>query len=155
MEFSAEAKAKLEKMKARYPEIQALTLPALHLAQREFGHVSPEVEQYVADYLQLPVTQVHGVATFYTMYNKKPVGKYHVQVCTNIACSLLGADHLTDYICNRLGIARGETTADGKFTINEVECLGSCGTAPVMQINDDYYEDLTEKKVDEILGGLK
>lgn len=155
MEFSQDSKNKLEKLKGKYPTTEALLLPALHIAQREFGYIYPEVEICVAEYLNLPVTQVHAVSTFYTMYNKKPVGKYHVQVCTNIACSLLGADHLTDYIAKKLGIERGETTKDGLFTLQEVECLGSCGTAPVMQINDDYYENLTEKKVDEILDGLK
>ncbi len=133
----------------------AALLPTLHLAQKEFGYISSEVEEYVAGYLDLPVTHVHGVATFYTMYNKKPVGKYHIQVCTNISCSLLGADHLFDYLSKKLKIGDGETTEDKKFTLSSVECLGSCGTAPVMQINDDYYEDLTEEKIDEILKGLE
>lgn len=155
MEFSAEAKKKLEKLLTRYPTKEAALLPALHLAQKEFGWVSPEVEEYVAKTLELPPVRVHGVATFYTMYNKKPVGRYHVQVCTNIGCSLLGSDNLVKYISRKLGIKPGETSQDGKFTLSEVECLGSCGTAPVMQINDDYHESLTEKRIDEILDGLK
>jgi NADH:ubiquinone oxidoreductase subunit E len=95
------------------------------------------------------------VATFYTMYNRKPVGKYHLQVCRNLSCSLMGAEHLIEHVAGRLGVRPGETTADGKFTLSTVECLGSCGTAPVMQVNDDYYEDLSEDKVDAILDGLR
>lgn len=155
MQFSDAAKAKIKKLLPRYATKEAALLPVLHLAQREFGYVSPEVEEYVAQVLDLPPIRVHAVATFYTMYNKKPVGKYHVQVCTNITCSILGSDSLVRYIEKKLGIKKGETTPDGRFTISEVECLGSCGTAPVMQINDDYFENLTEKKIDEILDGLK
>jgi NADH-quinone oxidoreductase E subunit len=102
----------------------------------------------------MPV-QVYEVATFYTMYNKKPVGKYHIQVCTNISCSLLGADHIMDFLSQRLGVKVKETTPDKMFTLSAVECLGSCGTAPMMQINDRYYEDLTKEKIEEILKGLK
>jgi len=155
MDFSDETRERIEKLKGRYPDSQALLLPVLHFAQDEFGYISPEVEKYVAEYLELPVTHVHGVATFYTMYNKKPVGKYHVQVCTNIACSLLGADHIVKYLEKKLGIKPGETSEDDRFTLSEVECLGSCGTAPVMQINDYYYENLDEEKIDEILEGLE
>ena len=155
MEFSSAAKEKVEKILSRYPEKQAALLPVLHLAQKEFGTVTPEVEKYIADVLGLPPIRVHGVATFYTMYNKKPVGRHHVQVCTNISCSLLGADHLMKYIESKLGVKTGETTPDGRFTLTAVECLGSCGTAPVMQINDDYYENLTEQEIDRILSGLK
>jgi NADH-quinone oxidoreductase subunit E len=155
MEFSAEAKKQVDKLLSRYPTKEAALLPVLHVAQKEFGYVSPDVEKFVAGVLELPPIKVHAVATFYTMYNKKPVGKYHVQVCTNIGCSLLGADHLVKYIEKKLGIRKGETTADGRFTLIEVECLGSCGTAPVMQVNDDYYENLTEQKIDAILDGMK
>lgn len=155
MEFSPEAKKEIERLLSRYPNKEAALLPALHLAQQEFGHVSLEAEACVAAILDLPQPRVHGVATFYTMYNKKPVGKYHVQVCTNIACSLLGADGLLKYLEDKLGIKAGQTTPDGKITLHAVECLGSCGTAPVMQINDDYYESLTEKKIDDIIASLK
>ena len=155
MEFSDESKEYIEKLKGKYPEQQALLLPVLHLAQKDFGYIYPEVEEYVAGYLDLPVEHVHGVATFYTMYNKQPVGKYHIQVCTNISCSLLGSEHIVKHLEKKLGIKPGETTEDGKFTVSEVECLGACGFAPVMQINDDYYENLDEEKVDEILDGLE
>lgn len=155
MEFSPQAKKEIERLLSRYPNKEAALLPTLHLAQREFGYVSNEAEALVAATLDLPQPRVHGVATFYTMYNKKAVGKYHVQVCTNIACSLLGADSLLAYLEKKLGIKPGQTTPDGKITLNAVECLGSCGTAPVMQINDDYYESLTEKKIDDIIASLK
>ena len=89
------------------------------------------------------------------MYNKKPVGKYHIQVCTNVSCSLLGAEHIVEFLSKKLGIKKGETMPDKKFTLSEVECLGSCGTAPMMQINHDYYENLNEEKIEEILKGLK
>jgi NADH:ubiquinone oxidoreductase subunit E len=102
----------------------------------------------------LSAAHVAATATFYTMLNKKPVGSHLVQICTNIACSLLGSDHLIDHISSKLGIGVGETTPDGQFTLLEVECLGSCGTAPVMQIGDRYYEDLTVEKIDRILAEL-
>jgi NADH-quinone oxidoreductase E subunit len=153
--FSADTLKELERIVSRYPDKEAAILPALHLAQREFGHVSDEAILYVADLLGVSAARINGVATFYTMYNRKPLGKYHVQVCRNIACSILGAEHLIDYVSGKLGIKPGQTTPDGRFTLSKVECLGSCGTAPVMQINDDYYENLTEGKIDEILGGLK
>jgi len=155
MEFKPEVMEEVGKLLSRYPTKEAALLPLLHIAQREFGHVSLEAEAYVGSLLDLPATRVHGVSTFYTMYNKKPVGRHHVQVCTNVSCSLLGAQHIVKYLESKLGVKPGQTTGDGKFTLSEVECLGSCGTAPVMQINDDYYENLTEKKIDEILGGLK
>ena len=121
---------------------------------REFGHVSDEAIVYVAGLLGLSPARIEGVATFYTMYNRKPVGKYHVQICRNISCSLLGAEHLITHVAEKLGVKPGETTPDGRFTLSQVECLGSCGTAPVMQINDDYHENLTEASIDAILDKL-
>lgn len=109
----------------------------------------------IASLLNLPESHVIGVATFYTMFNKKPVGKYHLQVCTNVSCGLLGAEKISEYICKKLGVEMGGTTPDKKFTVSEVECLGSCGTAPMMQINDDYHENLTSEKIDKILQDLK
>jgi NADH-quinone oxidoreductase subunit E len=108
----------------------------------------------VAEVMGLPPTEVASVASFYTMFNRQPVGENLIQVCTNISCSLLGAEHIVEYIKNRLGIDVGETTPDNKFTLVTVECLGSCGTAPMMQINDTYYENLTEEKIDQILAEL-
>ena len=138
----------------RYPQKQAALLMVLHYVQGRFGYLSQESIQAVADELELTAAKVRGVATFYTMYNLAPVGKYHIQVCTNLSCSLMGSETVMDHLKRRLGIGVGETTEDGRFTLSEVECLASCGTAPMMQINDDYYENLTPEKVDEILGSL-
>ena len=153
--FSEDTRARHERMLARYPNREAAILPTLHLAQREFGHLTAEAIAYVASLLGFTPARIEGVATFYTMYNRKPVGKYHLQICRNLSCSLMGAEHLIEHVSGKLGIRPGETTADGKFTLSTAECLGSCGTAPVMQVNDDYYEDLSEDKVDAILDGLR
>ena len=153
--FSKETRAKHERLLTRYPNREAAILPTLYLAQREFGHLSDEAILYVADLLGFTPARIYGVATFYTMYNKKPVGKYHLQVCRNLSCSLMGAEHLIERVSEKLGVQPGETTADGRFTLTTVECLGSCGTAPVMQVNDDYYENLSEESIDAILDRLR
>ncbi len=155
LKFSEAIEAEFGKICGRYPQKEAALLPALYLAQREFGHLSNEALRYVAQRLDLPPARVYGVATFYTMYNKEPVGKYLIQVCTNICCSLMGGDHVFHYISKKLGIKEGETTTDNKFTLMRVECLGACGNAPVMQINDKYYENLTKEKVDRIIASLE
>ena len=152
--FSDAGRAEFEALLARYPDKGAVILPALHLAQREFGYVSDDAIVYIAGLLGTSPSVIEGVATFYTMYNRKPVGKYHVQICRNLSCSLMGAEALIARVSGKLGIRPGETTADGKFTLSEVECLGSCGTAPVMQVNDDYHENLDEASIDAILDGL-
>ena len=152
--FSEGTRAKHDRLLTRYPNREAAILPTLYLAQREFGHLSDEAILYVADLLGFTPARIYGVATFYTMYNKKPVGKYHLQVCRNLSCSLMGAEHLIEHVARKIGVRPGETTADGRFTLSTVECLGSCGTAPVMQVNDDYYENLTEESIDAILEGL-
>lgn len=152
--FSEETRAKHDRLLARYPNREAAILPTLYLAQREFGHLSDEAILCVADLLGFTPARIYGVATFYTMFNKKPVGKYHLQVCRNLSCSLMGAEHLIEHVARKIGVKPGETTADGRFTLSTVECLGSCGTAPVMQVNDDYYENLTEESIDAILDGL-
>jgi NADH-quinone oxidoreductase subunit E len=152
--FSDAARRELEAIRSRYPDQEAAILPALHLAQREFGYVSDEAIGYLAGLLGFQPARIEGVATFYTMYNRKPVGKYHVQICRNLSCSLLGAEHLIEHVSKKLGVKPGETTPDGKFTLTAVECLGSCGTAPVMQVNDDYHESLTEETIDALLDRL-
>jgi NADH-quinone oxidoreductase E subunit len=143
VEFSPAAQAKFEHYLTRYPVKRAAIMPTLWLAQKEFGWLSPEVMAYVAALLELPPAFVASVASFYTMYYKRPVGQHHVQVCTNLSCALRGAEEIVDCLRERLGIGLGETTADGRFTLSEVECLGSCGTAPMMQVDDDYWENLT------------
>jgi len=149
--FSERAMQEFERILSRYPDREAAILPALYLWQQEHGSVSDEGITCIAELLGLSTARIEGVATFYTMYNRKPVGRYHVQVCQNLSCSLMGAEHLIEHLANRLGVKPGETTSDGTFTLSTAECLGSCGTAPVMQVNDDYYENLTGDAIDAIL----
>lgn len=153
--FSEENLKTLDRLRSRYPESRPLVLPALWLAQRQFGWISPETMSYIAGLLDLPVSHVYGVVTFYTMFNTKPVGKYHLQVCTNVSCMLRGGDRLLDHACAKLRVKQGEVTPDGRFTVTPVECLGSCGTAPAVQVNDDYHENLTVESFDKLLNDLR
>ncbi len=155
VEFSPETLKKFEETVNRYPKKEAAMLPVLCLAQQEFGHLGEEAIAYVAKILEQPPARVHGVVSFYTMLNMKPVGRHHIQVCRTLPCALRGAEKITGFLKQKLGIELGQTTSDKRFTLTEVECLASCGTAPMMQINDDYYENLTEAKVTEILESLK
>jgi len=155
LEFSPDTLKKFEETVNRYPKKEAAMLPVLYLAQQEFGHLGEEAIAYVAKILQQPPARVHGVVSFYTMLNMKPVGRHHIQVCRTLPCALRGAEKITGFLKQKLGIELGQTTSDNRFTLTEVECLASCGTAPMMQINDDYYENLTEAKVTEILESLK
>ena len=154
VEFSKSSLGEYERIIAKYPVKRAAIMPVLWLAQREFGHLSPQVQQYVSDLMGFPLAWVSGLASFYTMYYKKPVGRHHLQVCTNVSCMLRGSDEIVRAIENRLGITLGQTTSDGKFTLDEVECLASCGTAPMMQVNDDYLENLSPESTLEILERL-
>ena len=153
--FTPENLKKIEDLRTRYPTARALVLPVLWMAQEQAGWISRDTMEHVASLLNLPLGHVYSVVTFYTMFNTKPTGKYHLQVCTNVSCQLRGADKIVEHICERLRIPLGGMTSDEKFTVSEVECLGSCGTAPAIQVNDDYYEDLTPEKVDKLLTGLK
>lgn len=153
--FSTEAQKTFENILKRYPNKESALLPTLHLAQKELGHITVEHMDAIAELLDLPKIRVYRVVSFYTMYQRQEVGTYLLQVCTNISCSLLGAETLVNYLGERLGIGVGETTPDGMFTLCEVECLGACGNAPVMMVNDDYHEDLTIEKVDTLLQQLK
>ncbi len=155
MAFSQGAQRELQEIIARYPDKRSAMLPALEIAQREQGYLTQEAYEWVAQALDTSPTWVASVASFYTMLRKEPAGRYLVQVCTNLSCSLLGAQSLVDHLKERLGIGVGETTADGLFTLTTVQCLGSCATAPVMQINERYYEQLTRERVDEILASLR
>jgi len=141
----------IKKLEPRYPTKVALLLPALHLAQEEFGWLPPEVMEEIGASLGIHPAQVREVASFYTMYNLKPVGKFHLKICTNVACALRGADELVQHCEKKLGIKCGETTHDKNFTLVEEECLGACGTAPAMMMNDDYHENLDAAKLDKIL----
>jgi NADH-quinone oxidoreductase E subunit len=155
LEFSPETYRKFEETVGRYPKKEAAMLPVLYLAQQEFGHLGAEAIDYVAKIMEQSPARVQGVVTFYTMFNTQPIGRHHIQVCRTLSCALGGAEKITAFIKKTLGIEPGQTTADGRFTLSEVECLASCGTAPMMQINDEYYENLTEQKVTEILDRLK
>lgn len=153
--LSEESKAEIRRIRDEYPDPQSALLPALYLAQRDYGGWLPQAAfDQVAEVMDLSPTRVASVASFYTMLNRKPVGRYLIQLCTNLSCSLLGAERLVDHISRKLGIGVGETTPDGQFTLLEVECLGSCDTAPMMQVNDRYYENLTEERIDHILEEL-
>jgi len=153
--FPPEAQEKFEWLLTRYPTKMAALLPTLHLAQETFGWISPEVVHYVGELLGLSPATVFGVVSFYNMYNQKPVGKYLIQVCTNLSCMVREAYDIYDHLNDKAGVPPGQTTADGRFTIMEVECLGSCGTAPVVQVNNDYHENMDLRRMDELLETLK
>ena len=154
--LSEKSQADIRRIRDEYPDSQSAILPALYRAQQDYGGWLPdEALEDVAAAVHVPVTLVASVASFYTMLNPRPLGQHIIQICTNISCSLLGAERLVEHVGSQLGLKPGETTADGKFTLLEVECLGSCGTAPVMQVDDQYHENLTEDRVDEILAGLR
>jgi NADH-quinone oxidoreductase subunit E len=145
----------MDKLVPRYPSRVALLLPALHQAQSETGWLPPEVLEEIGAYIGIHAAQVREVASFYTMYNLKPVGKYHLKICTNVACCLRGANELVEHVEKKLDIKCGETTRDRKFTLMEEECLGACGTAPAMMLNDDYHENLDIKAMDRLLESLE
>ena len=148
-------RAEIDEILSRYPVKRSALLPLLYLAQREEGYITEAAMREIAGILRLTPPQVYETVTFYTMLNLKPVGKFHIQVCKSLMCALVGSDTLIGWLGKKLGIKPGETTTDGLFTLSAVECLAACGTGPMMQINDDYYEQLTEEKVDRILADLK
>ena len=157
LEFSEEAMREVDLIIKRYPADQrkSAVMPLLHLAQRQFGGwLSQEAMDYVAGLVGMSPIRVYEVATFYTMYNLKPVGKYHIQVCTNISCWLCASDGIMAELQRKLNLRVGETSEDARFTLYEVECLGACVNAPMMQINDDYHENLTVEKVSDIIDSL-
>ena len=139
--FSEAALAEYREILDRYPTRRAALMPTLWLAQREFGWLSDPVQAYVADLMELPLAWVTSVSSFYTMYWKEPVGRWHLQLCRNLPCALRGAGELRTLVHDTLGIRHGEKTADGRFSFEEVECLASCGTAPVMQVNNAGYHE--------------
>ena len=154
MNFNEEQLTEFKRLVARYPEgkQKSALLPVLHLAQESFGNwLSAETLDYVAELLQLQSIEVYEVATFYSMYNLKPVGKYTFEVCQTGPCMLRGSDDIIKYIGDTLGIKPGETSADGLFTLKTVECLGACGYAPMMQMGKHYREHLTKEKIDAII----
>lgn len=158
VKFKEDAISLVNKIISRYPEgkQKSALLPVLHLAQSEFdGWLSPAVMDYVASLLNIKPIEVYEVATFYSMFNLKPVGKNLLEVCRTGPCWLRGAEDMVAHIERKLNIKAGETSADGNFTLKTVECLGSCGSAPMLQCGADYYEDLTEEKIDLLIDKLK
>ena len=145
---------KIEELRRRYPTPQALVLPVLWIVQEQEGFISEEAMKYVATILQVPYSHILGVVTFYTMLHAKPTGKHHIEVCTNVSCLLRGSGKILEHLEKRLDIHPGETSPDNRWTLSEVECMGSCGTAPMMAIGDEYYENLTIEKIDKILDSL-
>ena len=154
-EFRDDNLEKIKQLKERYPSPKALTLPLLWIAQEQEGFISMEAMEVIAEQTTRPAMEIYKTATFYTLFNLEPVGSYHIQLCKTLSCALCGKDDILRHLKKTLNIKVGETTEDGKFTLSQVECLGSCGTAPMMQINTTNHESLTIEKIDEILEELK
>ena len=155
VKFPDEAQKKFDWILTRYPNKEAALLPTLHLVQETWGYISPEAVHYVSQLLDLSPATVFGVVSFYDMYDQKPVGKYRLRVCTNLSCMVSNAYDIYEHLCDRLQVNPHETTKDGRFTVLEVECLGSCGTAPVVQVNNDYHENMNVERMDALLEKLK
>jgi NADH-quinone oxidoreductase subunit E len=149
-----EFEQRVDAIVAKYPQPKAALLPVLWEVQKAKGCVDLSSEEWVANRLGIAASHVHGCVTFYTMYKQRPSGTYHIQLCTTLSCMLRGSDDLKRHLEKKLGIKVGETTPDGKFSLVRVECLGSCGTAPMFQLNDDYHENLTLESVDRLLASL-
>lgn len=155
VEFSAATRKEFDELIPRYPTRQATVLPALWLAQRDFGWISTEVVEYVAKLTELPPSHVYGVVSFYTMFNRRPVGKYMLQLCTNLSCQLMGAEEILAALEKKLGVGLNETTADRMFTLVEVECLADCEHAPMIQVNDRFIGPLTPESAVAMVDELK
>lgn len=152
----ADVKAQITELRKRYPTTEAVLLPALHLAQRAWGGWLPdEAIAAVAAELDLPVSKVYGVVTFYDLYHQSPVGRHRIRVCTNLSCQLRGAEEIMELLQQELGVGEDEVTPDGRCTYVHFECLGSCDTAPMMMVDEDYHENLTPQRAREIIRGLK
>ncbi len=147
-------KKEIEAIIPRYPKKEAALLPALHVVQRKLGFIPPEGERLVAQLLEIKPVRVREVVTFYTMFTRKPLGKYLLQVCSNLSCSLAGGELILEYLKTKLGIKVGETTPDGRFTLLTVECLGACDQAPCLMVNDDLYGQLNKDKIDDLINKL-
>ena len=153
--FTEENLDRIKQEFKKYPVKKSVVMKALYIGQEQNGYISNEVIKEVANLLEMPPEEVLGVVTFYTMYHQKPMGKYHIQVCTNVSCMLRGGYEIWDNVKDKLGIENMTVTDDSKFSLEEVECMGSCGTAPMIAVNEDYYENLSKEKVEEILESLK
>jgi NADH-quinone oxidoreductase E subunit len=153
--FTQENLERIEQETKKYPVRKPAVMAALYIGQEQNGFISSEVMKEVAEVLGITTEEVLGVVTFYTMYHQKQMGKYHIQVCTNVSCMLRGGYEIWDQVKNKFGIDHMGVTADQRFSLEEVECMGSCGTAPMIAVNEDYYENLSKEKVEEILESLR
>jgi NADH-quinone oxidoreductase E subunit len=154
LKLSPQSMKRVKEVMTHYPNKQAALLPIMHIVQEEKGYVPEELEADIAETVEVPVVKVREVISFYTLFNRQPVGKYHVQMCRTISCTLCGHRDLLNYTKEKLGIDVGQTTPDGKYTLSVVECLAACEMAPAMQINDKYYGNLSTQRIDEILSSL-
>ncbi len=145
---------RIDELRKQYPHSQALVLPVLWIAQEQYGYISQETMKEVAALLNLPFGHILGVVTFYTMYHTKPVGKNHIEVCTNVSCMIRGSQKIIRQLEGKLGMKMGETSSDGVFTLSEVECMGACGGAPMCAVGEEYYENLTPEGVDRMIEGF-
>ncbi len=153
--FNETVLREIDDIRAKYPDRRSALLPALYIAQREMGWLSQEAMTCVAKALNLPEAVVRGTASFYSMFKHKPVGRHVIQLCTNISCMILGAEKLVDFLVTKYGVKPGSTSEDGRFSLVIMECIGACGTAPAMLVNEDFHENLTEKSIEEILDKYK
>ena len=153
--FNETVLKEIDEIKGRYPDSRSALLPALYVAQREFGWLSHEAMSYVARTLNLPEAMVRGTASFYSMFKHKKAGRHLIQLCTNVSCMILGAERLVDFLRTKYGMEPDNTTQDGRFSLVIMECIGACGTAPAMLVNTDFYDSLTEKRIEEILETYK
>ncbi len=153
--YDRERDAEFERLLKRYPLRESMIMPALWLAQDQEGWISAEAIEYVADRIGTYAAKVYELATFYTMYQLKPVGRYHICVCRTLSCWLRDKQEIVDYLMDEIGIAPGQVSEDGRFSLEEVECLGHCGTAPVVQINGEFYEEMSVEKLKTVLAGLE
>ena len=153
--FSAETEARFKHLISIYPRKRSALIPMLLLAQQEQGYVTPQAMEHIAQLLELSTSEVESTLTFYTLLRRKPAGKYHIMICTNLACMLRGSDDIEACVKKKLGVKLGEVTSDGLFSAIEFECLGSCTTAPVLQVNGEFYENLDVPKVEALLDELR
>lgn len=155
-QFTPENQKRFQQILSRYPQKRAAMLPALHLAHQQNGYISPEVEEYVAELLEVPLVDVHEVLTFYTLYFRRPMGKHHIRLCMSISCWIRKSGRIKEYLKEKLGVESGEITPDGTVSWEAVpDCLGACEMAPMMQLDKDYCGPLDTQTIDEILNQMK
>ncbi len=153
--FNQEELNQINNIKAKYPNNEAAIMPVLWFVQNKFGYISDEIIIYLSELLNVSASKIEGVISFYTMFHRHPVGKYHIQVCTNVSCMVRNGVKLYNYVSDKYNIKNMETTSDGMFSLEEVECMGACGGAPMVAINEDYYENMDVEKLNELLTRLE